>query len=178
MTDALPDLQSFVGTEAGPFYAWDPVNAPMIRHWCEAMGDTNAIYTDLDAARAAGFGGRVAPPTMLQAWSMMGYNGERAPGSDDRSAFAVLDVLEQAGYPGVVAVNCEQEYEQSLEEGDEVYYTAVLESISEEKQTALGTGFFCTELSTFYNQRDEVVGRMRFRVFRYRPKSGGEAANG
>ncbi len=36
----------------------DPVNEPMIRHWCEAMGDTHPAYTGPDP---------VAPPTMLQA---------------------------------------------------------------------------------------------------------------
>ena len=178
MSAAELDLQSYVGSKAGPFYAWDPVNAPMIRHWCEAMGDTNPIYTQADTAREQGFGGRVAPPTMMQAWVMPGYGGQREPRSDTRSAFEVLQVLEEAGYPGVVAVNCEQEYQRYLEEGDEVYFTAELESISEEKQTALGNGYFCTELSTFYNQRDEVVGRMRFRVFRYWPKQMQEAANG
>ena len=178
MSGDLDDLQSHVGTEAGPFYGWDPVNGPMIRHWCEAMGDRNPIYIETDSARDAGFAGRVAPPTMMQAWIMPGYAGERPPGSDTRSAFAVLEVLEKAGYPGVVAVNCEQEYERYLEEGDEIYFTAKLESISEEKETALGRGFFCTELSTFYDQRHEVVGRMRFRIFRYRPKGGQQSSAG
>src|SRR5690606_40257618 len=44
----------------------DPVNAPMIRHWCEAMGDANPAYTGPDA---------VAPPTMLQVWTMGGLSG-------------------------------------------------------------------------------------------------------
>lgn len=171
MSADLPDLQQYVGAEFGPFHSWDPVNAPMIRHWCEAMGDTNPIYTNDDAARAAGYEQLIAPPTMMQAWSMTGYGGERAPGSSTGSAFAVLEVLEAAGYPGVVAVNCEQEYTDYLQSGDQIYYTAQLESISAEKTTALGTGFFATEKSTFYNQRDEQVGTMRFRVFKYRPKA-------
>jgi hypothetical protein len=82
---------------------------------------------------------------------------------------AVLSVIADAGYPGVVAVNCEQHYDRYLEVGDSVYYRASCESISEEKTTGLGTGFFVTELSTFYNQRDEVVGTQRFRVLQYRP---------
>ena len=170
-------LQQLVGGRFGPFNSWDAVNAPMIRHWCEAMGDSNPIYTDAEAARAVGHETLVAPPTMLQAWSMAGYGGERAPGSDTGSAFAVLEKLERAGYPGVVAVNCEQEYQQYLQPGDRIYYLAELESISEEKTTALGVGFFCTELSTFYNQRDEVVGTMRFRIFKYRPHEQGKPAD-
>ena len=55
-----------------PPRASDPVNEPMISHWVEAMGDFNPVYVDDDAARAAGFPGIIAPPTMLQAWIMRG----------------------------------------------------------------------------------------------------------
>ena len=166
---SLPDLQQYVGGDFGPFLAWDAVNAPMIRHWCEVMGESSPIYTDRDAARAAGFEDIVAPPGMLMTWTMTGYGGERPPGSGQGNALAVLSVIAEAGYPAVVAVNSEQEYRRYLEVGDRVYYRATCESISDEKTTALGTGFFVTELSTFYNQRDEVVGTQRFRVLQYRP---------
>lgn len=172
------ELEQYIGREAGPFLAWDEVNAPMIRHWCEAMGDNNPVYTNDEAARAAGFDGIVAPPTMLQAWSMVGFAGQRPPGSASEGAFStVIDLLGKAGYAGVVAVNCEQEYQHYLKPGDRIYYRAQLESVSAEKTTALGVGFFVTELSTYYNQHDEVMGSMRFRVLRYRPR-GGEPANG
>ena len=166
---SAPDFADYVGGDFGPFLAWDEVNAPMIRHWCEAMGDSNPIYTDAEAARAAGYSDIVAPPTMMMAWTMNGYGGKRPPGSGEGNALAVLSVMSEAGYPAVVAVNCEQEYERYREVGDRVYFRATCEAISEEKTTALGTGFFVTELSTFYNQRDEVVGRQRFRVLQYRP---------
>lgn len=166
---SLPDLQQYVGGDFGPYLAWDEVNAPMIRHWCEVMGETQPIYTDRAAARAAGFSDIVAPPTMLMAWTMTGYAGRRPPGSGEGSALGVLSVISEAGYPAVVAVNCEQAYERYLEVGDRVYYRATCESISGEKTTALGRGFFVTELATFYNQRDEQVGTQRFRVLQYRP---------
>jgi len=169
MSNDLADLSSYLGGDNGPYKSWDRVNTPMIRHWCEAMGDSNPIYTDPAAARAQGFPGVVAPPAMLQAWTMPGYGELRPPGSDDADTMAVLPVLEAAGYPGVVAVNCEQEYERYIEEGDDIHFHSSIESISEEKTTALGVGFFVTQLSTYYNQRDEVVGTMRFRVFKYRP---------
>ena len=169
MADNPLDLQRFVGIEHGPFLGWDETNAAMIRHWCEAMGDTNPIYTDSVAARSAGHGGIVAPPTMLQAWAMVGFSGQRAPGSATGSALEVLQVIEQAGYPAVVAVRCEQEYFHYLQEGDRVYYRARLESVSALKKTGLGVGYFCTELSTFYKQDDVAVGTMRFCVLKYRP---------
>jgi acyl dehydratase len=169
MTKESPDFSNYLGGDLGPYKAWDTVNAPMIRHWCEAMGDTNPIYTDSHAAGAEGFSGVVAPPAMLQAWTMPGYGDERPPGSDSSDIMAVLPVLEAAGYPAVVAVNCEQEYQRYIEAGDEIYFRSSIESISDEKTTALGMGFFVTQLCTYYDQNDEVVGTMRFRVFKYRP---------
>ncbi len=75
-------LQAFVGLASGPAsQAPDAVNLPMIRHWVEAMGDHNPVYVDEEAARAAGFDGIIAPPTMLQAWIMRGPPGHRWPGT-------------------------------------------------------------------------------------------------
>lgn len=177
MTKELPDFSNYLGGDLGPYRSWDKVNAPMIRHWCEAMGDKNPVYTDEQAARAEGFSAVVAPPAMLQAWTMFGFAGEPPPGSDDSEPMAVLPLMEDAGYPGVVAVNCEQEYERYVEEGDEIYFRSSIESISPQKSTALGVGFFVTQLCTYYNQRDELVGTMRFRVFKYRPaNTPGEAS--
>jgi acyl dehydratase len=169
MSDVPTDFDAYIGADTGPFRAWDAVNAPMIRHWCDALEDSCPIYTDPDAARAQGFAGIVAPPTMLQAWTMDGYAGRRAPGSDASDPMAVLPVLEAAGYPGVVAVNCEQEYPRYLEVGEEIYHRSTIESISAEKTTALGVGYFVTQLCTYFNEHEEMVGSMRFRVFKYRP---------
>ena len=74
---AFPDhsheLEGLVGQPTGkPQLSPHAVNAPMIRHWVEAMGDTNPVYVSDQAARAYGFDGVVAPPTMLQAWIMQG----------------------------------------------------------------------------------------------------------
>ena len=99
MSDVPTDFDAYIGADTGPFRAWDAVNAPMIRHWCEALEDSCPIYTDPDAARAQGFAGIVAPPTMLQAWTMNGYAGRRAPGSDASDPMAVLPVLEAAARP-------------------------------------------------------------------------------
>ncbi len=44
------------------------------------MGDHNPVYLDEEAARAAGFDGIIAPPTMLQAWIMRGLRATLRPG--------------------------------------------------------------------------------------------------
>ncbi len=63
--------------ESPPRAARDPVNLPMIRNWTEALGDDNPVYADPAAAAAAGHGGLVAPPAMVQAWTMRGLRPRR-----------------------------------------------------------------------------------------------------
>ena len=54
------------------------VNQPMIDHWLDAIGDKNPIYIDEAAAKDAGHPGIVAPPAMIQVWTMAGLGWVRA----------------------------------------------------------------------------------------------------
>jgi len=154
----------------------DPVNRPMIHHWCDAIGDSNPVYTDEEAARQSVHGGIVAPPTMLQAWSMPGLQG-RGPSlpADQRatpaaaSAPTPMGLLQQAGYTSVVATDCEQDYRRYLRPGDTIRVSHELESVSGEKKTGLGVGYFVTNKSTYYDQQGEVVAEMRFRTLWFKP---------
>ncbi|MGW5442152.1 bifunctional MaoC family dehydratase N-terminal/OB-fold nucleic acid binding domain-containing protein [Streptomyces asiaticus] len=152
----------------------DPVNEPMIRHWCEAMGDTNPAYP------------AVAPPTMLQAWTMGGLAGH--PGGSARSEAydELLALLDDAGCTSVVATDCEQEYLRPLRPGDLVTFDAVIESVSPRKTTKLGTGYFVTTRMNVRagdrgGDRDgdgagELVGTHRFRILKYAPARPKKAA--
>src|SRR2546429_7993253 len=142
-------LQAFAGRPTGPPRpARDPVNQPMIRHWCDAMGDANPVYTDPEAAAASRHGGIVAPPAMLQAWTMRGLGrGPRQPGEYViGQLFALLD---EAGFTSVVATNSEQQYARPLRLGDRPTGRGGIEAISEEKRTGLGAGHFVTWVDTY-----------------------------
>jgi uncharacterized OB-fold protein/acyl dehydratase len=171
-------LRAFVGQETGPPHAGpDLVNEPMIRHWCEAMGDQLPVYVDPDAAAKSVHGGLVAPPTMLQAWSMRGM--AMAVLDDLPQADRQLDLhrlLTRAGYPSVVATNCEQEYRRYLRPGDQVVARTVVEAISDEKATALGVGYFIDTRTTFSDQHGDEVGWMTFRVLKFKPNQPQAAA--
>ncbi|MEU3267743.1 bifunctional MaoC family dehydratase N-terminal/OB-fold nucleic acid binding domain-containing protein [Streptomyces bacillaris] len=139
----------------------DPVNLPMIRHWCEAMGDTSPAYRGP---------GAVAPPTMLQAWTMRGLAPD--PESDDRTGRSpaydeLLRLLDGAGYTSVVATDCEQEYLRLLRPGDLITYDSVIESVSPRKTTKLGTGYFVTTRMDV-RANGEPAGTHRFRILKYR----------
>ncbi|MFJ9577844.1 bifunctional MaoC family dehydratase N-terminal/OB-fold nucleic acid binding domain-containing protein [Streptomyces sp. NPDC101191] len=134
----------------------DPVNEPMIRHWCEAMGDVHPAYRGPAA---------VAPPTMLQAWTMGGLSGhpDRSGAYEELSA-----LLDEAGFTSIVATDCEQEYLRPLRPGDEITFANVIESVSPRKTTKLGTGHFITTRMDV-RAGGELAGTHRFRVLKYAP---------
>ncbi|MEV0090610.1 bifunctional MaoC family dehydratase N-terminal/OB-fold nucleic acid binding domain-containing protein [Streptomyces sp. NPDC050738] len=131
----------------------DVVNEAMIRHWCEAMGDAHPAYPG------------VAPPTMLQAWTMGGLSGHSDRSDAYEELFALLD---GAGYTSVVATDCEQEYLRDLRPGDRITFDAVIESVSERKTTKLGTGHFVTTRMDV-RADGELAGTHRFRILKYAP---------
>jgi uncharacterized protein len=156
----------------GPAIAPDEVNLPMIRHWVDAMGDENPVYLDADFAATTRFGGIVAPPAMLQTWTMgrpkiQGIAERGGANSDVESR--LLGLLDKAGYTSIVATNSELEFERYLRLGDRLQSTTVFESVSEEKTTARGIGYFVTWVSTYTDGEGAVVGRHRFRIFKFKP---------
>ena len=68
-----------------------------------------------------------------------------------------------------MATNSEFEIERYPRLGDVISVTSVYEEVSDEKKTALGTGYFLTWVLTYTDQNGEVLGRQRFRVLRFRP---------
>ena len=174
----VEEIKAFEGRAVGPAVpADDPVNTPMIRHWVEAMGDDNPVYLDDEAARATGRDGTVAPGVMLQVWIMKGLKAQGGRPEDEQGR--LLDRLDQEGYTSVVATNTDQEYLRELVPGDHVSATAYIDSVSDEKTTALGTGFFVTTRTEFHDQDGELVGTMMFRILKYRPAAApGDDASG
>ncbi len=154
------------------------VNQPMIDHWLDAIGDRNPIYVDEAAARAAGHPGVVAPPAMIQVWTMAGLGGVRA---DDDPLGRILGLFDEAGYIGVVATNCEQTYHRYLRPGEQVSVTAELTDVVGPKQTALGEGFFITQKITWSVPResgdDEPVADMMWRIMKFKPADAAESSS-
>jgi uncharacterized protein len=151
-------------TGSAPRPARDPVNTPMIRNWTEALGDRTA-YGDL------------APPAMIQVWTMPGLRGGR--GEDDPLSLMTA-ALDEAGYSSVVATNCDQIYHRQVKVGEQLFVRARLIGVTGPKRTALGEGWFVTTRSTWYAddgaQGGEPVAQMDFRVLKYRAATAAAAA--
>ena len=162
----MTEVRTYVGKQYGRVYAWDKVNSPMIRQWCELMGVN--VQTNAD-------GKVVAPPAMLQVWCMEGpVQNNYPPGSTTENPYEVLKLIESHGFSSTVAVNSELSFDRDVVEGEDLYYTTRLDSISEQKTTGLGTGYFVTLIMDYFsikakNGDDEKVGQLMFRVFKFRP---------
>jgi uncharacterized OB-fold protein/acyl dehydratase len=133
----------------------DPVNAPMIRNWTQALGDRDARWES------------VAPPAMIQVWSMPGLGD-----AGESVATRPLAMLDEAGFTGVVATDCEQTYDRYLRHGETLRSTTRFGGVTGPKKTALGEGYFVTWHQCWY-AGDERVAEMLFRVLKFRPRPGG-----
>jgi uncharacterized OB-fold protein/acyl dehydratase len=195
--DHSVELEGLVGQSSGePQLSPHAVNAPMIRHWVEAMGDTNPVYVSDEAARAHGYEGAIAPPTMLQAWIMRGLRASQlvdearsaSKSPSENATDSLMHLLDLEGLTSVVATNCEQRYGRPLKIGDRLLVRSRIEAVSDPKRTGLGTGRFITTRLEFaavpdaevpespgpdvvaaLAEQGEPVAIMRFRILKYLP---------
>ncbi|WP_289849128.1 OB-fold domain-containing protein [Actinoallomurus spadix] len=160
MTVLAEELTALGERPAGP--CPDPVNAPMIRNWTQALGDHDARWAE------------TAPPAMIQVWSMPGLNRDKPGTIADR----ILALLNESGFTGVVATNCEQTYDRYLRHGEELRSTMRFGGLTGPKRTGLGEGYFVTWHQTWYAEGERVA-EMMFRVLKFRPRAaGGPPAKG
>ena len=176
MDEVREQLEKYVGKAIGPpTVAPDPVNVPMIRHWVDALDDRNPAYLDEQVAASTRFRGIVAPPAMLQTWTMPRPKiqgiAERGGAPDEMHFDNPINTLDAAGYTGTLATNSELEFVRYLRPGDRLHTRSEIESISNRKTTALGQGYFVTWVTTYATPDGEVVGRQLFRVFKFDPKT-------
>ena len=170
------DLERFVGQPMGPpVEAPDPVNVPMIRHWVDALDDRNPAYLDEESAAKGRYGGLVAPPAMLQAWTMPRPKiegiAERGGAPGEMNPDGPIPTLDRAGFVGTLATNSELEFFRYLKPGDHLRTTSELESISVRKKTGLGEGYFITWITRYFDQENELVGQQLFRILKFDPST-------
>lgn len=142
-----------------------PVSEHAIRTWCAAVGERNPLYLDLEAARRAGHPAVIAPPAMLQTWTMPIADHPAAPTLHAQ----VRAAARACGLDAVVATDYEQEYLQPVHPGQMLRESSWIEAVSSPKATALGRGQFVTIVFEVSNQAGAPVGRMRARTLYFNP---------
>jgi acyl dehydratase len=150
------------GHRLGPYLSFNPVSATQIWQWCSAMGDHNPSY--LPGPH------QVAPPAMMQMWTMRDIDDNYAPGSTTAAPYQVFDDMAEMGYPANVAVSYDITFLHCLRVGDQARHYTTVVNISEKKTTALGVGFFFTEQVEYINQDEQLFARALITYFQYRAK--------
>jgi len=127
-----------VGRTYAPFtYA---VGREKIREYAAAVGETNPLHHDLEAARAAGYPDLVAPPMFAVVYSLRAV------------AQAIFDPEVGINFAMMVHAGQEFVWGPAVVAGDEITTTASLENVSERRGTTLYSFATVSE-----NQRGERV---------------------
>ncbi|MEZ5501889.1 MAG: MaoC/PaaZ C-terminal domain-containing protein [Halioglobus sp.] len=154
-------LARLAGRRVGPYLSHNPVSATQIWQWCAAMGDRNPSYLPGD--------GQIAPPAMMQMWTMRDINDRYAPGSTAAPPYQVFDDLKDMGYPANVAVSYEISFLRYLRPGERALHYSSVVNISGKKTTALGAGYFVTERVEYLTGRDNPFAEALITYFQYQP---------
>ena len=171
-------LHSWIGERlntAGTNHAPDPVNMPMIRHWIDAFDDRNPVYEDDASAEASCFAGKIAPPAMMQTWTMsrpiLAGIAERGGAAQELDPDTPLGVLDRVGFNGILATNSVLDFHRPLREGDVLQSELIWDSVSARKKTGLGEGYFVSWVQTYTDQNGESVGQQIFTVLKFDPST-------
>jgi acyl dehydratase len=116
------------------------VGREKIREYAAAVGETNPLHHDLDAARAAGHADLVAPPMFAVVYASRSL------------VSAMFDPEVGINFAMMVHGSQEFRWDQLVIAGDEVTTTAVVKGITERG----GMGFYVFETAS-ENQRGESV---------------------
>ena len=180
MTSDYEDIkQELLALEGPQQVAPDAVSKEMIRHWCEAMEDANPLYTDEGYAKQSKYGGIIAPPQMIQAWTFgpLWPDGQetqwRTPELLTEREPLLTEVvyakLNEAGYIGTMAVGTTMEFIRPLSPGDRVTRSMKVVDVTPEKKTQVGVGHFVTLGFTATNQKGGLICNQTMTLFKYKP---------
>lgn len=179
-TAAWQPMRDAVGRDFGgpPQVGADAVEVGLIRRFCEPLELGSPLHHDDEAARAAGYGGIVAPvssvlmfsiPAMWEPGDEPLYTTAGRDDQPDRSPVKppVVDVAPPT--TGYFATDIEFEFLADVHVGDRLTKVGEVLLSCEPKETKVGRGAFTTWQWEVRNQRDEVVALVRPSLYLYNP---------
>jgi acyl dehydratase len=132
---------SAVGMTLAPVHA--RVEPGRLRFFLDTLGETNAVYRDSGAAKAAGFADRPIPPTYLFCLELM----------DNEKPYEMLDAL-KIDISRILHGEQKFVYRAPVHVGDELTFRSSVTSVQQKKGGALTMIDITTEVA---NQRGEPV---------------------
>ncbi len=154
----------------------DEVTRSDINHWCEVMHDDNPLYTDEEYAKKSKYGSIIAPPAMVQAFTIDTFDAAMVRFKDgvtmdmDEPHSQTFAALDEAGYTAVMATSQTLEVFNPIKLGDKIYSQRSLGRVSPyDHFTRQGVARYVDIIYTFFNQRNEMVSKLTFTVIKYKP---------
>ena len=147
------EMKDAIGVESDPVVY--QIEEGAILRFAEAIGDTNPIFNDKNAASKTKYGGIVAPPTFLRSIAHV-----KAPEPK---------VQVKSPYPANVDGGSEWEYFEPIKVGDTITATSYLADINERKGGKFGSMLIMVRETKYMNQHGTVAALQRTTGISYQP---------
>ena len=154
------ELRSWIGRTT-PLRALEILSASDIRRYADATGDMNPLWLDDESARAAGYRGRLLPPTLV------GWVPFSLKENLDGSASDTIDLRRQLpmpeAYTNVRNAGSETEWIQPAFFGEQLSIRSCVVDIVA-RQGRAGLGIYVTQEEQVLNAAEEIVMRRRHTI--------------
>jgi len=157
--------KALLGRRSPRNFGTHPVTDVRVAQYCALIEDGNPNYWDA-AASARLWGRPVAPPAMLQTFTMP---LPWLPGREVELDFMLMKLP----LPGnsIINVSTDIEYHRPIYIGETLNFWDVATDLSEQKKTRLGVGHFVTTVATYQNEIGDKVATVTNVQFRFTPRS-------
>ena len=145
------EMRAAINVESEPYV--NEVEKGAIIKFARAIGDSNPLFADEEAARKSRYGGLIVPPTF--------FRSLRA---------GPLKAQVKSPYSAALDGGSEWEYFEPVRAGDRITVTAYVADIFE-RQGRLGNMLFIVRETKYVNQFDRTVALQRSTGISYQPGS-------
>ncbi|MEQ9639821.1 MAG: MaoC family dehydratase N-terminal domain-containing protein [Alphaproteobacteria bacterium] len=144
------ELKSWIGREV-VYPAREPLSRASIRHFALALDDANPLYTDRDAARAAGYRDVIAPPTLVCETCQFSNARPGENGYIGHEWDLPVDNVR------MIRAGHDYSFERPVHPDDEITATWTLANIEEKPSRRGGTQLYVTSEVRYENQAGELL---------------------
>jgi acyl dehydratase len=159
MSDTIitPELGAWIGRST-PLRPVEIISPADVRRYVDATGDANPLWLDDDFARAAGYRGRILPPTLV-GWVPFSFKeGTERANSDPTDLRRQLPLPSE--YTNVRNAGSETEWVQAAYLGEQLStQSAIVDIVA--RQGKAGLGIYISQEELVLNERQQVVLRRR-----------------
>jgi acyl dehydratase len=166
MPELPEDVKSWIGQKKYELWGEFDVERGYVFTTCASVQNGNPLFWDEKAAQEL-TGGFIAPPTMISVWFRPHH---WSPGRTEEAVPLQLhfDLKKRLDLPEAVMTDNTITFYEPVRVGDRLKTYQVLRSVSDEKQTKLGTGRFWVLDVEYENQKGEKVATESYTGLGYR----------